>query len=444
MRTVSLDQLPAIIDRGVALPRILTGGSAGVPWAALDAVDRHLATYRLHVLNGPAGLPRRDGVIAETSFLGDGFRGHPHLRYIPSRLSLTPALFRQRVPLDAVIVQTSTPRGGKVSLGCEVNILPGAIEACRARGGIVVAQMNPRMPYTFGDGEYGLDDFDALVEVEHALGARPVAPASPPANPPPGDPGRPTPGAAEPMPGSAPVGVSPPPDSDGIDEAIGALVAERVGDGATLQMGIGTIVNAALPELRKRHQLRIWTEMLSDGLLSLWQAGCLDPDATIVSSFAIGSPELYEWLDGNEGVRVLRCETTNNPANIATNPGMTSINTALQVDLFDQANASRLGTKIYSGFGGQTDFTVGAIHAPGGQALMALRSWHPRANVSTIVPLLDAPVTSYQHTAVITEHGVAVMRGFDEQEQAAHLIDNAAHPQVRDELWEEARNLGLA
>lgn len=122
---------------------------------------------------------------------------------------------------------------------------------------------------------------------------------------------------------------------------------------------------------------------------------------------------------------------------------MTSINTALQVDLFGHSNASRITARIHSGFGGQTDFIVGALHAGGGQALMALRSWHPKADVSTIVGMLDEPVTSVQHTAVVTEQGVAEIAGFDERTQARHLIERAAHPQVRDSLWAAAAVLGL-
>jgi acyl-CoA hydrolase len=140
---------------------------------------------------------------------------------------------------------------------------------------------------------------------------------------------------------------------------------------------------------------------------------------------------------------VLRTETVNAPSRIAANRAMTSINTALQVDLFGQANASRIGARIHSGFGGQTDFTVGALHAQGGQALMALRSWHPKADMSSIVAMVDEPVTSFQHTAVVTEQGVAEMFGHDERAQARHLIEQAAHPRVRDELREEAEALGL-
>lgn len=119
--------------------------------------------------------------------------------------------------------------------------------------------------------------------------------------------------------------------------------------------------------------------MFSDGLLHMDAAGALDPERPMVSSFAFGSPELYRWLDGNERVVMRRTEVTNDPAQIARQPQMTSVNTALQVDLFAQANASRIGARIHSGFGGQTDFIVGALHSPGGQAMMALRSWHPRA-----------------------------------------------------------------
>jgi acyl-CoA hydrolase len=138
-----------------------------------------------------------------------------------------------------------------------------------------------------------------------------------------------------------------------------------------------------------------------------------------------------------------RTETTNNPASIAANAAMTSVNTALQVDLFGQANASRIGAKIYSGFGGQTDFIVGALHSKGGQAMIALRSWHPKADRSTIVPLVDEPVTSFQMTAVVTEQGAAGVFGHDQKSQARNLIEQAAHPDVREELWEEAHALSL-
>lgn len=390
-------------------PRVVVSGNHSVPWALLQALDESVAEYTHNVLNGPPGLPERPGVVAETSFVGPGQRRHPGLRYVPSRLSLVPALFAGPLPPDVVLLHCAPPRDGRLSLGIEVNVLPAAVAACRARGGLVVAAVNPRMPYTFGDGELDEGLVDLAVEVEAEL-------ASPP-----------------PRAGTAPE-----------NEEIGRRVAAMVPDGATLQMGIGAVPDAVLAGLTGRTGLRIWTEMFSDGVLDLDRAGALDPDHPLTTSFLFGTRELYDWLDGNRRVVLRRTETTNDPGNIAGQQRMTSINTALEVDLFGQANASRINARIHSGFGGQTDFVVGALHSPGGQALIALRSWHPKADVSTVVPLLDEPVTSVQQSAVVTEQGVAPLFGRDERAQAAALIAQAAHPRVREELWEEAAALGLA
>lgn len=411
-------QIKALLEdrRFPADARVIMSGNQAVPWQLLAIVDATLPTYLLGGLNAPAGLPRREGVTYETSFVGPGMRGSSRLLYIPARLSQVPILFGTTRHPDVLLIHTSAPRNGKVSLGIEVNILPAAIEACRRRGGLVLAQMNAQMPYTFGDGEYDLDIFDGILEVDVPL---PVSPARP-------------------APADAPAS-----DTSASAARIGELVADRVPDGATMQLGIGEVPDATLPGLAKRRKLGIWSEMFSDGVLRLDEAGALDADRLIVSSFAFGSHDLYRWMDGNERVRMLRTETTNDPAQIARQPMMTSVNTALQVDLFAQANASRIGARIHSGFGGQTDFIVGALHAPGGQALMALRSWHPKAQVSTIVPILREPTTSFQPTAVITEQGVADILGYDEKRQAAALIEHAAHPAAREHLWLEARRLGL-
>jgi acyl-CoA hydrolase len=137
-----------------------------------------------------------------------------------------------------------------------------------------------------------------------------------------------------------------------------------------------------------------------------------------------------------------RTETTNNPGRISRTPAMISVNSALQVDLYGQANASRIKGRIYSGFGGSTDFIVGALHSQGGHAFIALPSWHPRADVSTIVPLIQGPVTSFQHSSVVTEHGLAQIFGNEEREQVRQLIEHAAHPKARSELWEAAKAQG--
>ncbi len=241
----------------------------------------------------------------------------------------------------------------------------------------------------------------------------------------------------------APLPTAPVTSIDDASARIGELVAERVGDGSTLQAGIGAVPDATLHGLRHRSGLRVWTEMFSDSIFALEKVGALDRNVPITASFLFGSPELLEWADGNERIEMARTEVTNSPALISRNPAMVSVNTALQVDLFGQANASRINARIHSGFGGQTDFIVGAMHTEGGQAFIALRSWHPKADCSTIVPLVDEPVTSFQMTAVVTEQGVAEIAGHDQREQARQLIEHAAHPSVRDELREEAVALGL-
>ena len=388
-------------------PRVLVSGNHATPWHTLGLVDAALDTYRLWALNGQRGLPDREGVVLETSFVGPGMRRSPRLSYVPSRLSLVPLLIGTRQVPDLVVLHTTRPRGGRVSLGLEVNVLPAAIDAVRRRGGLVVAQVNDRLPWTFGDAEVDLDLVDVLVEADEAL----------------------------PVPVLAPV--------DAMSARIGALVAERVPDGATLQAGIGAVPDATMHGLAGRRGLRVWTEMFSDSVLALEKAGALDTSHPVVASFLFGSEELVDWVDGNERVRMVRTEVANDPARISANPAMVSVNTALQVDLFGQANASRIGARIHSGFGGQTDFIVGALHSPGGQAVIALKSWHPRADVSTIVPMVEEPVTSFQMSAVVTEQGVAEIFGHDQLSQARHLIEHAAHPDVRDELREEAAELGL-
>jgi acyl-CoA hydrolase len=289
-----------------------------------------------------------------------------------------------------------------------VNVLPAALEACRARGGLVIAVINSRMPYTFGDSQIGVDMVDVAVEIDLELPAAHESPV------------------------------------DDSSLVIAESIAAMIDDGATLQLGIGVVPDCTLQALaRQRRGLRIWTEMFSDGLLGLVEANALDEEHPITASFCFGSRRLYDWVDGNRRIHMLRTEKTNSPTLIATNRAMTSVNAALEVDLFGQANASRINARIHSGYGGQTDFIVGALHSAGGQAFIALRSWHPRADVSAVVPLLDEPVTSFQQTAVVTEQGVARLWGYDEKTQARHLIEHAAHPKVRAELWEEAQNLGL-
>lgn len=410
MRIIDPTHLTAYLPNHGRAPRIVTSGNHATPWQLLEAADRALPAYRLFMLGAQPGVPVRAGVEHETPFVGPGVRGLPTLRYLPARLSLVPRILATTHVPDLVLLHVAPPRDGMLSLGTEVNILPAAIEQCRAHGGLVVAQINPGMPYTFGDAQISADLVDFAITAEepiHAYAARPAT--------------------------ADPAVLAP----------IGEQVAAMVGNGATLQAGIGAVPDAVLSALRGHRGLRIWSEMISDGVLGLEHAGALDQDAELTASFLFGSDELYAWVDGNPRLRLLRTETVNDPARICRRAAMTSINSALQVDLHAQANASYVRGRIHSGFGGQSDFVVGALHSPGGQALIALPSWHAKTDASTIVGHLTEPVTSFQHTAVVTEIGRANLFGYCQQEQAAHLIERAARPEAREELRAQAAALGL-
>ncbi len=407
MKRITVEQLKTVLAHLPPNPRVISSGNFATPHTLLRVIDEQVPEYTLHMLNAQPGIPDREGVTYETCFVGPAMRHSPRLRYIPSRLSLVPVLYRGQLRPDAVIVHASAPRYDTVSLGIEVNVMPAAIEAARALGAPVIVQANPQMPYTYGDGQLYDTEIDYLVEVDE-----PITEAA----------------LREPS---------------EISQQIGDLIAAQVLDGSTLQLGIGDVPDAVLHSLTNRKGLRIWSEMFSDGALALEHQGVLDPQIPLTASFLFGSRDLYDFVHLNHRVRMLRTETTNDPGRIARQRQMTSVNSALQVDLFDQANASRMKGRIYSGFGGSVDFIDGALHSRGGASYIALPSWHPKAQVSTIVPRLQEPVTSFQHSYVVTEQGVAPVVGLSERDQARSLIENAAHPDAREGLWDAARAQGL-
>ena len=252
MRIISVDELGRLFASLQGKPRVVVSGNVAVPWPAVRILDANKDEYTIHALNAPPGIPDREGVTAETCFVGAGMRRHSNLSYVPSRLSLVPVLLQRRIPADVVIIHCAPPRDGQLSLGIEVNILPAAIEGCRMRSGRVVAVINDQMPYTYGDALVPVEWVDVAIEVSEPL------PAHDPATP----------------------------DDD--SRAIGERVASRVSDGSTLQMGIGGVPDATLNALTGRRGLRIWTEMFSDGVLALDRVGALEPHHPLTASFLFG------------------------------------------------------------------------------------------------------------------------------------------------------------
>lgn len=399
MRVLSESELAAVLRQTCRDDcRVVVAGNFATPWRLLSLLDRTLETFRTFSLNAHAGWPCREGVRNETPFLGPGLRHDPRVHYVPARLSLVPALFQSRFPPDVVLLHTSPPYHGRVSLGIEVNILPAAIEMVRQRGGLVLAQINPQMPYTFGDSELDESLVDYAVEADDALD-------------------EPEPHVLDP-----------------VSAEIGERVSHYVRDGATLQLGIGAIPNAAVSHICPRRGLGVWSEMISDGIVALERHGSLRASEPISTSFLFGSSDLYTWCHRNERLVMRRTEIVNSPSNIAAQPAMFSLNAAVQVDLSAQANATHVRGAIYSGFGGQPDFVVGALHSHGGHAIIAVRSWHESSDSSCVLPLLTSPVCTFQHSLIASEHGVAEIFGRSDKEQRDDIIDHVADPRAREHL----------
>ena len=253
-------------------PRIVVSGNSATPTTMLHALTESREACRVLQINGRFDFSGHPGVLCETPFVGPGMRHSPRLDYLPMRLSLVPRLFDTDRPPDAVIVHTSVPRDGKVSLGIEVNVLPAAVERVRARGGLVIAQINRQMPYTYGASEIPIDWIDAALEVDEPL-------------------------------------ISPAVDAaDDVAQVIGERVARFAEDGSTLQLGIGLIPALAAGHMASCRGLRVWSEMISDGVMDLVGAGALDPNVPVYTSFLAGSAELYRWADRNDRLQMLRTE----------------------------------------------------------------------------------------------------------------------------------------
>ncbi len=328
--------------------------------------------------------------------------------YIPIFLSEIPRLFRENIlPIDVVLVSVTPPdKHGYCSLGVSVDATLSAIETAK----IVIAQVNPLMPRTFGDSCLPISKFHYLVE------------------------------------GAVPIHEVPIPPANDVEVKIGKHIAGLVEDGATLQMGIGAIPNAVLSQLTGHKHLGIHTEMFSDGVIPLVQSGVIDGSAKainrgrIVSTFVMGTKMTYDFIDNNPSVLMLDVAFVNDVATIRRNPKVTSINSALEIDITGQVCADSIGTRHYSGVGGQMDFIRGASYSKGGKPIIALPSVTSRGE-SKIVPFLKegaGVVTTRAHVHyIVTEYGVAYLYGKTLQQRAKLLID-IAHPDHREQLEKEA------
>lgn len=324
--------------------------------------------------------------------------------YVPIFLSEIPILFKRNIlPIDVALVQVSPPdKHGYCSLGVSVDIAATAVKTAN----YVIAQVNPKMPRTLGDGIVKIDDFDAVVYHEEEL----------------------------------PEVVSG--ESTEISRRIGNYCAELVPDGATLQMGIGAIPDAVLASLTQHKELGVHTEMFSDGIIPLIEQGVITNQhkkkyrGKTVTSFLLGSRRLYDFVDDNPAVVVLNADYVNDTAVIRTNPKVTAINSAIEVDITGQVCSDSIGTYHYSGVGGQMDFVRGASLSEGGKPIIALPSITAKG-VSRISPFLKegaGVVTTRAHAHyIVTEYGIAYLYGKNMRQRAKELI-RIAHPNHREAL----------
>ena len=329
--------------------------------------------------------------------------------YVPVFLSEIPILFRRGIlPLDVAIVQVSPPdKHGFCSLGVSVDIAGTAVKTAKH----VIAQVNPRMPRTWGDGLVHVSELHAIVQAEEEL----------------------------------PEVISP--DSGGeIPMRIGAHCAELIENGATLQMGIGSVPDAVLASLKDHRELGIHTEMFSDGIIPLIESGVVTNQhkkkhrGKTVTSFLLGSRKLYDFVDDNPSIVVLNINYVNDTAVIRTNPKVTAINSAIEVDITGQVCSDSIGTYQYSGVGGQMDFVRGASLSEGGKPIIALPSVTAKG-ISRIAAFLKpgaGVVTTRAHAHyIVTEYGIAYLYGKNMRQRAKALID-IAHPNHREQLERDA------
>ena len=408
---MSADEAVKLIKSG---NRVLIQGGSATPQTLIRAMVARASELKgvkivhLHT-EGECGYVApelRDSFHTSAFFIGGNVRKMvgDTVDYIPIFLSDIPNLFRQGyMDLDVVMVNVSPPdKHGFCSLGVSVDIVISGIE----QGKKVIAQINPKMPRTFGDAIVHLRNFDACVEVDEEIyEMKFVAPS------------------AE-------------------EQAIGKNIAAIIDDGATLQMGIGGIPNAVLTYLTNHKNLGVHTEMFSEGIVDLVERGVVNGSKKkvnpykIVSGFAMGTRRLYDFMDDNPEIEMLDIAYVNDTSIIRQNPKVTAINSAIEIDITGQVCADSIGPRMFSGVGGQMDFMRGAALSKGGKPIIAVNSTTQKG-VSKIVPMLKqgaGVVTTRAHARfVATEYGIAELFGRSLKERAKALRD-IAHPDHREEL----------
>ncbi len=355
--------------------------------------------------------PYKDSFNVNSCFVGGNVRqavNEGNGDYIPIFLSEIHLLFRRNIlPLDTAFIQVSPPdQHGYCSLGTSVDITLPAVETAKT----VIAQINPNIPRTHGDGIIHIRDLDYTVYCDSPLRV------------------------------SGSVTISE------IEARIGENVANLIEDGATLQMGIGSIPNAVLSRLTNHKDLGLHTEMFSDGVIDLILDDVINgnekvvKNGKIVTGFAVGSKKLYDFVNDNPLVHFKEAAYTNDTSIIRRNPKVTAINSAIEIDLTGQICADTIGNRQYSGVGGQMDFIRGASLSEGGKPIFAMPSTTLKG-ISKITPYLKEGAgitTTRAHVHyVVTEYGVANLFGKNLKQRAKALID-IAHPQFRKQLEQEA------
>jgi len=401
---------------------VFVHGAAATPTTLLKAMVSRVELERIRLfhmhLEGPIPFvsPAAGQRFRSVSlFTGPALRGpiaEGQADFIPVFLSDIPGLFQTgRIPLDAALVQLSPPdRHGLCSLGTSVDAARAAVDAAP----VVIAEINEQMPRTHGNSAIPLERITAFVHTNRALPQH-----------------------------------EPSVETD-IDARIGELVADLVENQSCLQLGIGSIPDAVARRLVNKHDLGIHTEMFSDGVMHLIEAGIvtnrfksIHPGRT-VTSFITGTQQLYDFVDDNPLVEFHPCDRTNDTSLLRKIERVVAINSALQIDLTGQVCADSIGHRIYSGIGGQLDFIRGAAISRGGKPIIALPSTAAGGTVSRIVPELNlgaGVVTTRGHVHwVVTEYGAVNLHGCTLTERGEALV-SIAHPDFRRELTEKLRAL---